>query len=219
MTSVRPRADAERDGTLFVYDLGDGPQPPSVRGATLRAATADDATALQEAMDASGVYGAETVVTRLGEGRRPYVLATGGIIVAYGWVAFTPEPVGDLGFSFRVGPDEAYIYDCATRPSYRGRGYYPALLRYILADLRSGPYRRVWIATAPGNVPSQHGIIRAGFTKVADVRITHKLDGSVGAELYGVPGIPLDVLEHGAWAFHGHPYPQAGLPAVRLSER
>jgi RimJ/RimL family protein N-acetyltransferase len=139
--------------------------------------------------------------------------------VAYGWVAFTPEPVGDLGFSFRVGPDEAYIYDCATRPRYRGRGYYPALLRYVLADLRGGACRRAWIATAPGNAPSQHGIIRAGFTKVADVRITHRPDGTVAAELYGVPGIPLDVLKHGAWAFHGHPYPETGLPAVRLSER
>ncbi len=178
-----------------------------------RAALPGDAPALQEAMEASGLYAHDTVATRLRQGRRPYIVETDGLIASYGWVATTPEPIGDLGISFQLAPDEAYIYDCATRPAYRGRGYYPALLVAMLRDLRREGRRRVWIATAPGNVPSQRGIVRAGFTKVADVNMKRRPDGAVAPELYGVPGIPSDLLEQAARANQGRAIPDTGIPA------
>jgi ribosomal protein S18 acetylase RimI-like enzyme len=215
MDTARRLADPDRDGTVFMRDLtGMVDAPSSPPGLTLRAARPEDAAALQEAMEASGLYSADTVVTRLRHERRPYVGEADGMIVSYGWIALTPEPVGDLGFSFEVAPGEAYIYDCATRPDYRGRGYYPALLRAILADLHRSGYRRAWIATAPGNVPSQRGIVRAGFTKVADVHVTTYPDRSADVNVYGVPGIPLDILEQAAWSFHGRPHPNMGIPVV-----
>src|SRR5437879_134362 len=86
-------ADPERDGTVFTRDLTEAPERPVVPGATLRPATASDAAALQEAMDASGIYPQDVVVTRLRDGRRPYVVETDGKIVSYGWVAFSAEPI------------------------------------------------------------------------------------------------------------------------------
>jgi GNAT superfamily N-acetyltransferase len=212
MGGPQRRADPARDGTVFTRDLTDGPEMPVVPGATVRPATAADAAALQEAMEASGVYSKDVVETRLRAGRRPYVVETDGKIVTYGWVAFSAEPIGDLGLSFALAADEVYIYDCATRPDYRGRGYYPALLRTMAADLSREGWRRAWIGTGPGNFVSQRGIARAGFQKVADVSAAQDPDGSTRAELYGVPGVSPDLLSHAAWSFHGHAYPDMGIP-------
>jgi RimJ/RimL family protein N-acetyltransferase len=212
MGGPRRLADPERDGTVFMRDLIAAPQMPVVPGATVRRATAADAAALQEAMEASGVYPVDVVETRLRAGRRPYVVETEGKIVSYGWVAFSAEPIGDLGLSFELAADEVYIYDCATRPDYRGRGYYPALLRAMVADLSREGWRRAWIGTGPGNFVSQRGIARAGFQKVADVYAAPDSNGSTRVELYGVPGVSPDLLGQAAWSFHGHAYPDTGIP-------
>ena len=55
MGGPRRLADPERDGTVFTRDLTDAPQMPVLPGVTVRPATAADAAALQDAMDASGV--------------------------------------------------------------------------------------------------------------------------------------------------------------------
>ena len=215
MGGPRRLADPQRDGTVFTRDLTAAPQMPAVSGATVRRATAADAAALQEAMEASGVYPVDVVETRLRAGRRPYVVETEGKIVSYGWVAFSAEPIGDLGLSFELAADEVYIYDCATRPDYRGRGYYPALLRAMVADLSREGWRRAWIGTGPGNFVSQRGIARAGFQKVADVYAApdpNDPNGSTRVELYGVPGVSPDLLSQAAWSFHGHAYPDTGIP-------
>jgi RimJ/RimL family protein N-acetyltransferase len=209
----RQLADAERDGTLFVYDLAQAHAAPGLPHAELRAATQADVPALQEAMEASGLYPPDVVTSRLAEGRRPHIVEADGLIAAYGWVALSPEPIGDLGIRFLLEPGEAWIYDCATRPAYRGRGYYPALLRCMVADMGEQKLRRAWIGTAPGNAVSQRGIVRAGFTKVADTGIAREPGGRLSIAVYGVPGIPPDLLKHAAWSFHGRAYPDAGIPA------
>ena len=212
MGGPRCLADPERDGTVFTRDLTDAPQMPVVPGATVRPATAADAAALQEAMEASGVYPEDVVATRLRAGRWPYVVETDAKIVSYGWVAFSAEPIGDLGLSFELAVGEVYIYDCATRPDYRGRGYYPALLRAMAADLSAEGWRRAWIGTGPGNFVSQRGIARAGFQKVADVSAAQDPDGSTRVAIYGVLGVSPDLLSHAAWSFHSRAYPDTGIP-------
>lgn len=211
MQAPRQLADPERDGTLYVYDLAQAPDPPTVPDVRLRPGSLADVQALREAMQASGDYPDDVVETRQRDGRYPYLAEADGKIVSYGWVALSAEPIGDLGLSFQLRYDDAYIYDCATRPEYRGRRLYPALLRLMVAELRRSGRRYAWIGTAPGNVASQHGITRAGFTKVADVNFTRRPDGSFRVDLYGVPGIPVDLLQHAAWAFHGRGHPETGL--------
>jgi RimJ/RimL family protein N-acetyltransferase len=131
-------------------------------------------------------------------------------VLTYGWVAFSAEPIGDLGIAFLLDPGEAYIYDCATRPEHRGHGYYAALLRFMAYDLGRDGLGRAWIGTAPGNVVSQRGIARAGFAKVADVRIDRQPGGAMSIQLLGVPGADRALLDHAAWCFHGRAVPDRG---------
>lgn len=210
MTTTQTLADPQRDGTLYVRDLTATPLPATRDGHRVRPATVSDSAALQEAMEASGMYTHDVVATRLANGRLAHIVETRGSIVSYGWIALTAEPIGDLGISFRLDPGEAYIYDCATRPAHRGHGLYPLLLRGMLASLHEHGLRRVWIATAPGNLVSQRGIDRAGFQKVADVRITRQAGNAVEVELFGVPGVHDETLRHAAWSFHGTPRPGTG---------
>jgi len=219
MTTARRLADPDRDGTLFLYELTAPVAAPQLSGATLRAAGPADVPALQEAMHASGEYLDDVVEARRHDGRQPYVVETDGQIVSYGWIARSAEPLGDLGISFQLKPDDAYIYDCATRPDYRGRGYYPTLLRFMCAELRRQGWRRVWIGTAPGNFTSQRGIARAGFMKVADVNFTRRPDGSFRVDLYGPPGVPADILATAAWSFHGRAHAGAGIAMVESESR
>lgn len=213
MTKAQRLADPDRDGALFLRDLGAPIEVLHPEGIALRAATPGDQPALAAAMHASGEYHDDIVEARFQDKRYPYVAEIDGLIVSYGWVTYSPEPQGDLGISFRLKAGEVYIYDCATRPAYRGRGYYPALLRFICADLRRTGYRRAWIGTAPGNFVSQRSITRAGFMKVADVNFTRRPDGSFRIDLYGVPGVPADDLADAAWFFYGHAHAEAGIPA------
>jgi RimJ/RimL family protein N-acetyltransferase len=117
----------------------------------------------------------------------------GSDIAAYGWVADTDEPLGNSGFVFTPAPGDAWLYDFATLAAYRGRRYYPALLRFIARDLADAGFRRAWIGTAPGNVASQRGILRAGFRPVVAVRLD---SGSVPPEVRMIPapGAPPEMV-------------------------
>jgi GNAT superfamily N-acetyltransferase len=152
-------------------------------------------------MQASGDYPLGIAPGRFSPVRHAYAIWADGMIVTYGWVAYTPEPLGDSGVSFRLEPSDVYIYDCATRPEHQGRGYYKAILRGMAADLARKGVRRAWIATEAGNIASERGIVGAGFTKVADVNLGNRVDGHLQPEIYGVPGVPEDVIAHAAWSF------------------
>ena len=141
----------------------------------------DQAERLQAAMEKSGVYPPGDAANRLQAGREAFVgevEGPGGMtMVTYGWVALTAEPLGNTGCSFDPPPGDAYLYDFATVPEYRGKGFYPALLRYLVSDLAKRGIRRAWIGTAPGNFVSQRSIERAGFTKVAESRYISARNG------------------------------------------
>lgn len=106
------------------------------------------------------------VLTRLGTGRRCFAAWIEGKIAAYGWVSRTAECIGEQEREIHMLPHEAYIWDCATRPEYRGRRLYSALLVHIVAVLREEGVRCVWIGTALTNEPSLRGFVNAGFRPV-----------------------------------------------------
>jgi len=62
-------------------------------------------------------------------------------------------------------PAEYAIYDCWTDPRFRGRGFYPELLRILLGISHARGVSSVKIAVDPGNLPSIKGVERAGFQK------------------------------------------------------
>ena len=101
------------------------------------------------------------------EGHRLYLAWMGRQIAAFGWVATRTAEIGELALRFSLSPDDRYLWDFLTMPSWRGQGIYPRLLQAILRLEETG--KRFWIGHGPNNVASAHGILRAGFRKVIQV--------------------------------------------------
>jgi ribosomal protein S18 acetylase RimI-like enzyme len=116
------------------------------------------------------------------------------VLATYGWVSFKEEWISELGLHIQLTPGEAYIWDCATLPAYRGQGLYPALLAHIALELRAEGLRRVWIGADTGSIASQKGIVRAGFQPIADFFPAPAGAGSDRFYVKGHPGIAEDLV-------------------------
>jgi GNAT superfamily N-acetyltransferase len=167
--------------------LSRGPSP-RIPATIYRAGPGD----VEELAQAMGFDDPAPVLQRLNLGRHCYLARVEGRIVAYGWISFDEEGIGELGLIIRLGEGEAYIWDCATLPAYRGLRLYPALLAYMLGELQHAGILRVWIGTDADNLPSQRGVALAGCQPV--VEITRAVDG--GYATRGRPGVSRqDVLD------------------------
>lgn len=97
------------------------------------------------------------------EGHTLYELWVGEQPVCYGWVAEPGTRVGILhDLHLRVPNDGFYIWDCATSPSARGKGYFCLLLRALV----EGTYpdaRQALVAVDTGNSASRRALQKAGF--------------------------------------------------------
>ena len=70
---------------------------------------------------------------------------------------------------FHLQPDEAYIWDCATLPAWRGRRLYSALVSRMAQQLAGEGFNQIWIGASLQNQPSIRGIANAGFAHVLDL--------------------------------------------------
>lgn len=166
--------DPSAVGTFWLLDLEQqtpGDVPVSVSGAAVvfRRVGPEAAAALAAAMESGDTA---PVLERFAGGRRCYVALVDGLLASYGWVSLREEWISELGMQLHLAPGDAYVWDCASLPEYRGQGLYPGLLGYIARELRAEGLRRVWIGADTGKVASQRGITRAGFRPVADVVLT-----------------------------------------------
>jgi GNAT superfamily N-acetyltransferase len=109
------------------------------------------------------------IIRRFEQGKRCYAGFHGNEIVAYGWVTFDEEAIGELGLTARMRKGESYVWDCATPPAYRGKRLYPALLAHILGTLAAEGIHRAWLGTDADNIPSQKGVALVGFQPILDV--------------------------------------------------
>jgi hypothetical protein len=154
-------------GTLWLLDLSElsliGPIP-RIEAHFQRVGT-EAAPLLTEAM---GLERAEEVFKRFDAGKHCYIGDVDGVLATYGWVTFDREMIGELGLHIRLSPGEAYIWDCATLPEYRGLRLYPSLLWYIVGDLLAQGLKRIWIGADADNLPSQVGMRLCGFHPIAD---------------------------------------------------
>jgi GNAT superfamily N-acetyltransferase len=175
-------------GTLWTLDL-DQPLPlgpvPRVPVVFMRAGP-EVAQELAQAMDHDDPA---LVLQRFDHGRHCYVGRIEGTLVTYGWVTFDEEDIGELGLSIRLKAGEAYIWNCATQPAHRGQRLYPALLSHMVSELQHQGLHRVWIGADSDNLPSQSGMVLAGFQPVVDVVISR---GPTMRRtwLRGRPGVP-----------------------------
>src|SRR5258707_13583773 len=97
------------------------------------------------------------VLQRFDNGRHCYVGRIEGTVATYGWVTFDEEDIGELSLSIRLKAGEAYIWNCATLPAYRGERLYPALLTPVIGELHRQGVRRGWIWPEPHNLPAPKG--------------------------------------------------------------
>jgi CelD/BcsL family acetyltransferase involved in cellulose biosynthesis len=102
------------------------------------------------------------MLDRLENGDELIIGSYKGELAFAGWL--TRGPTADLpevGCRIALDADSVYIYDCYTSSLHRGLGIYPAALKTVLGQLRSG--ERALIGCMSGNVASRKGVVRAGF--------------------------------------------------------
>ena len=165
--------DTRRGGTIWTLSLVEStpqitPQMPAVF----------HRLELQGASELAGVMEGDTlpeIHKRFEKGSRCYVARAEGKLAAYGWVSFREESIGELSLRVRLLPAEAYIWNCVTRPGFRQHYLYSALLAFIVSELRTEDFSRIWIGADLENIPSQRGIARAGFVHVADLIVARVL--------------------------------------------
>lgn len=161
-------------GTLWLLDLSEqspvGPEPRIA--VNFQRVDSEAAPSLAQAMELDSP---EEVLKRFDAGKRCYIGNVEGVLATYGWVTFDEELIGELRLRIRLVPGEAYIWDCATSPEYRGLRLYPALLWHIINELRAQGLRRIWIGADTDNLPSQVGMRLCGFHPIADFVLDYAL--------------------------------------------
>ncbi len=183
-----PGTNVQHIGTFWMLEL-DRPLPPAILPripATFMRIGPEVAGELVQAM---GLDDPEIILQRFARGRHCYAARVDGKLVAYGWVTFDEEAIGELGLRFRLKAGEAYIWDCATLLAYRRQHLYTALLSCIVSELRASGLCRVWIGTDMDNLVSQNGIALAGFQAAIDFLVDSS-QGISRPRLNGRPGIP-----------------------------
>jgi ribosomal protein S18 acetylase RimI-like enzyme len=181
-------------GTFWMLDLEEllPVQLTSPLAAQIERVDSEVVPSLAQAM---GLDDAALVLERFARQRRCYGAWVGGTLVAYGWVTFDEEWIGELNLRIRLAPGEAYIWDCATLPAYRGQRLYPALLAHISSELRAEGFRRALIGADSDNLASQRGLLLAGFQPVADMFETPARTKRQ-MWLIGRPGVPESLVQH-----------------------
>lgn len=194
-------ASEQAQGVLWMLDL-DQPLPVSpilkVQVVFMRVGP----EVAQELAQAMELGDPGVILQRFDNGRHCYVGRFEGAIVTYGWVTFDQEEIGELNLSIRLKAGEAYIWDCATLPAYRGRRFYPALLAHIIGELQLQGLHRVWIGTDTDNLPSQVGMVIAGFQPIGDIVISRVLSMR-RARMRGRPGAPEQLVKDARYALLG----------------
>lgn len=163
-----PYSEMDALGILWMLRLDrplpENPEPGTA--ATFLLASLETASELAEAM---GLETTAPVLKRFDRGRHCYIGQIDYKIVTYGWITFDQESIGELGLTIRLQQGEAYIWDCATLPPYRGQRLYPALVAHMLGELQRAGLQRIWIGTDADNLPSQSGVARVGCEPILEI--------------------------------------------------
>jgi GNAT superfamily N-acetyltransferase len=123
------------------------------------------------APDLAAAMGGEgdLVALRLARGCRCFVLRLDGEITSYGWLSRGPEWIGELGLEIEPGAGEAYVWNCVTQPARRLRGFFRALLVFVVEQARREGCSGLWIASLADGPASAIG--GAGFAPVLTVGV------------------------------------------------
>src|SRR5574341_732822 len=186
-------------GTVWALNLDEAtPVVTPLVQATFRSLGPESALALAAAMGSTPTE----IYKRFDAGRICYSAYVKDQVAAYGWVSFDEEFIGELSLRLKLLPGEAYIWDCATLPAFRQNRLFSALLVYMLQKLRLGRLCRVWIGANLDNLPSQRGIDRVGFHRVADL-VVRRVLALRQVQVQSWPGVPESLVVEARRAFLG----------------
>ena len=151
----------------YLYGMPKPNHPPTVKSA----ANVEWELLSPGALDVlSGIdrFDAKVGLQRLQRGDLCYVASCNGRLAHYSWVQRSgSHPIAEAGLIVPVQSGEFWIYNCFTLEWARGKWIYPETLDRIVNDHFRAGYGTAWIYTSRRNVPSQRGILRAGFGQVA----------------------------------------------------
>ncbi len=162
-----PHLDVVDFWVATVSDIQTTPDP-RLEQAGWKSGTTIDPDAAMSVAQRTGLTATE-VAGRFATGARWMGLAIGGETVSTGWISLEAAWVRELHVWFRPVERSAYIWDCATKPGFRGHGLYPRLLRNAIRAVVDRRVDLLWIGVEPSNSRSRAGIIRAGFRPVGAV--------------------------------------------------
>jgi len=159
---------------------------------------------------------ATEVEERLLRGARCLIARVGDDIASVCWLSRSPEWLQEINCVFRPPEGDLYIWDCLTRPSFRGRHLYPTLLAAAADRWRRDGGRGLWIATRWDNWRSARGITRARFRPVGMV---------IGARwllvrrwwILGAPGAPAHLVRTLKQAIQPGPMRRSSRPDQLVS--
>lgn len=101
------------------------------------------------------------VERRRARGCRCFFVRHGDEVVAFGWLATGVEWIGELELEIRPGPAEGYIWNCATHPAHRRKGFFRALANGIATQALREGLNRLWIGTL--DIPAAKAVADLGF--------------------------------------------------------
>jgi len=100
---------------------------------------------------------------RTRQGSDLYGILVDSRLVSWGWVAGSGAHVGVVHSLHLCVPERAiYIWDCATEPAFRGKGYFQALLDGILR-VHFDTAAEALVTVDTGNRASRKALVKAGF--------------------------------------------------------
>jgi len=103
----------------------------------------------------------DVVDARMARGCRCFVARLGDEVVAFGWLATRTEWIGELELEIRPEPGAAYIWNCATHPAHRRKGFFRSLVNGIATHARGDGLKRLWIGTL--DIPAAKAVPDIGF--------------------------------------------------------
>lgn len=94
----------------------------------------------------------EQLISHLDQGRRCLACLEGDDLVAFSWFNLDTGP--HPAYRYRIGEDEAYLFDAFTLPNYRGRGIAPYVRYRLYLELEKLGYTRLYSVSETYNKPA-----------------------------------------------------------------
>lgn len=120
---------------------------------------------------------------RLEKGDKPYLGFSGKTLAHVAWLCHRPQvEMGEIWGSLAFRDNEAYIMDCNTFFTFRGKNIYPVVLQRILKDLAAEKVGKVYIGCRTSNKASLKGIRKAGFLPFKKIHAVKLFGKKLGAK-------------------------------------